>query len=340
MCTCFVIFLWYMANGLSLVIGIQLWPTEVGYNSIEAEDWEVATSGEETSKPESLLLDKNRKMEHQLTQLKVISYRRTKTHTIRLRDCKAVLSKSAASQVPVRTKSDKPYRLQKFKLSVDFFNQVNILYGTLTEFCTPLTCPTMTAGTKQRIFKVIIEFVAHASMNQLCELLAGKQVDTPLEALKSIVDMGSQKGKLIGYVEISKTGDVFHDIFRYKPHEIVAVVPDKVHDCELHEGERGVVGSVICWHYTQDGKKKIAKEIIESVNEENHMIVFKVIGGELVDELYKSFRIIWHVEPKGEGQVATWTFEFEKPDTSVPYPTSLLDYLCDLVKALDAHNNL
>ncbi|GAB4860971.1 hypothetical protein Ancab_036131 [Ancistrocladus abbreviatus] len=43
----------------------------VGYNSIEAEDWEAATSGEEMSKLESLLLDKNRKMEHELTQLKV-----------------------------------------------------------------------------------------------------------------------------------------------------------------------------------------------------------------------------------------------------------------------------
>lgn len=43
----------------------------VGYNSIEAEDWEVATSGEEMSKLETLLLDKNRKMEHELTQLKV-----------------------------------------------------------------------------------------------------------------------------------------------------------------------------------------------------------------------------------------------------------------------------
>ncbi|KAL9254855.1 CASP-like protein [Drosera capensis] len=43
----------------------------VGYNSIEAEDWDVATSGEEMSKLESLLLDKNKKMEHKLTQLKV-----------------------------------------------------------------------------------------------------------------------------------------------------------------------------------------------------------------------------------------------------------------------------
>ncbi|KAL1834702.1 hypothetical protein DCAR_0104914 [Daucus carota subsp. sativus] len=43
----------------------------VGYNSIEAEDWEVATSGEELSQLESLLLDKNRKMEHEVTHLKV-----------------------------------------------------------------------------------------------------------------------------------------------------------------------------------------------------------------------------------------------------------------------------
>ncbi|XP_010265204.1 PREDICTED: protein CASP [Nelumbo nucifera] len=43
----------------------------VGYNSIEAEDWELATSVEEMSKLEYLLLDKNRKMEHEFTQLKV-----------------------------------------------------------------------------------------------------------------------------------------------------------------------------------------------------------------------------------------------------------------------------
>lgn len=43
----------------------------VGYNSIEAEDWETATGGEEMSKLESLLMDKNRKMEHEMTQLKV-----------------------------------------------------------------------------------------------------------------------------------------------------------------------------------------------------------------------------------------------------------------------------
>ncbi|GAA95064.1 uncharacterized protein L969DRAFT_89371 [Mixia osmundae IAM 14324] len=30
--------------------------------------------------------------------------------------------------------------------TVDFFNQINMLYGTVTEFCTPQHCPLMTAG--------------------------------------------------------------------------------------------------------------------------------------------------------------------------------------------------
>ncbi|TPX44421.1 hypothetical protein SeMB42_g04336 [Synchytrium endobioticum] len=32
--------------------------------------------------------------------------------------------------------------------TVDFFNQINLLYGTITEFCTPQECPVMSAGPK------------------------------------------------------------------------------------------------------------------------------------------------------------------------------------------------
>lgn len=32
--------------------------------------------------------------------------------------------------------------------TVDFFNQINMLYGTITEFCTPQECPVMSAGPK------------------------------------------------------------------------------------------------------------------------------------------------------------------------------------------------
>ena len=32
--------------------------------------------------------------------------------------------------------------------TVDFFNQINLLYGTITEFCSPEKCPVMSAGPK------------------------------------------------------------------------------------------------------------------------------------------------------------------------------------------------
>ena len=32
--------------------------------------------------------------------------------------------------------------------AVDFFNQINMLYGTITEFCTEERCPVMSAGPK------------------------------------------------------------------------------------------------------------------------------------------------------------------------------------------------
>ncbi len=32
--------------------------------------------------------------------------------------------------------------------AVDFFNQINMLYGTITEFCTEESCPIMSAGPK------------------------------------------------------------------------------------------------------------------------------------------------------------------------------------------------
>ncbi|KAL7189604.1 hypothetical protein ACSBR1_039284 [Camellia fascicularis] len=56
---------------------------------------------------------------------------------------------------------------------------------------------------KEREFKVTIKFVAHASMHQLRELLSGKQVDTPLEALK-IIDIVLRELAAQRYVSIGR----------------------------------------------------------------------------------------------------------------------------------------
>ncbi|CAH1418408.1 unnamed protein product [Lactuca virosa] len=144
-------------------------------------------------------------------------------------------------------------------------------------------------------------------------------------------------GKLIGYVEISKKGDVFHDLFTHNPNEIAVISPDKIHACELVDGDRGTVGSLVHWHYSHEGKKKIDKAVIEAVNEENHMIVFNLVGGDLVDDKFKTMKVILHTEKKGDAQVITLTLEFEKLDTSVPYPTSFMDWFCHMLKDIDAH---
>ncbi|KAJ9563997.1 hypothetical protein OSB04_009157 [Centaurea solstitialis] len=90
--------------------------------------------------------------------------------------------------------------------------------------------------------------------------------------------------------------------------------------------------------YTRDGKKLTAKAMLEEVDEKNQKLVYNVIEGDLVEELYKSLKIIFHVEPKGDGQLAIWTFKFEKTNTSMPYPTSYMHYILNVTRDLDAHN--
>lgn len=35
-----------------------------------------------------------------------------------------------------------------FIVVVDFFNRINLIYGTVSEYCTEATCPTMSGGSR------------------------------------------------------------------------------------------------------------------------------------------------------------------------------------------------
>ncbi|KVH97670.1 hypothetical protein Ccrd_000228, partial [Cynara cardunculus var. scolymus] len=119
-------------------------------------------------------------------------------------------------------------------------------------------------------------------------------------------------GKLMMQIEISSHGDIFHDLLRHRPNDLASITPAKVHGCDILDGQLGAVGSVISWNYTH---------------------------GDLVEDLYKSFTNIFHVEPHADGrQLATWTFEFEKLNASVPYPTVFMDYIMELIMEIDAHH--
>ncbi|CAL5399993.1 unnamed protein product [Camellia sinensis] len=160
-------------------------------------------------------------------------------------------------------------------------------------------------------------------------------------------------GKLVRQVEIKSDGDVFHELFRDKPHHISTMSPGNIHGVDLHEGDWGHVGSVISWNYTHgdwghvgsviswnythDGKKKVAKVVVEAIDEENKSVAHKVIDGDL-RELYKAFKGTVHVDTKGENNLVTWTFEYEKKSENVEDPNTLMDFLINVTKDIETHH--
>ncbi|KAK3023806.1 hypothetical protein RJ639_043472 [Escallonia herrerae] len=144
-------------------------------------------------------------------------------------------------------------------------------------------------------------------------------------------------GKMVSQASIKSDGDVFHEIFRYRPHHISDMSPGNIQGVDLHEGEWGTVGSVIFWNYVHDGKEKVAKEIIEAIDEEKKSVTFKVIEGDLM-ELYKTFILTVHVDTKGEDNLVTWTFEFEKLNESIEDPNSLMEFCLNVTKDIETHH--
>ncbi|KAK6134203.1 hypothetical protein DH2020_032059 [Rehmannia glutinosa] len=145
------------------------------------------------------------------------------------------------------------------------------------------------------------------------------------------------KGKLISAMDIKSDGDVFHELFREKPHHVSGMSPDHVQNCDLHEGEWGKVGSIICWNYTHDGKKEVAKDIIEAIDEEKKLVTFKIIEGDLM-QLYKTFVVTVHVDTSGEDNLVTWTVEYEKLSENVPHPHTFMDLLLKITKDIETHH--
>ena len=65
--------------------------------------------------------------------------------------------------------------------TVDFFNQINILYGAITEFCTPISCPLMTAGPKY-------EYLWAVQYKKPVKLSAPEYVDQLMSWIQSQLD--------------------------------------------------------------------------------------------------------------------------------------------------------
>ena len=58
--------------------------------------------------------------------------------------------------------------------TVDFFNQINMLYGTITEFCTEQSCPVMSAGPKYEVSNLKRKVWMTYNFHYLCLVPLGR----------------------------------------------------------------------------------------------------------------------------------------------------------------------
>ncbi|KAK8587470.1 hypothetical protein V6N13_086455 [Hibiscus sabdariffa] len=145
-------------------------------------------------------------------------------------------------------------------------------------------------------------------------------------------------GKLENDVEIDAFPDKFIYMFTHMPHHVHHTSSERVQGCDLHEGEFGTVGSIICWRYVHDGKAKTAKELVEAIDPEKKSITLRVLEGDVLEE-YKSFVVKIQASPKsdGEGSVVHWTLEYERLHEVIGHPETLVPFFAQLTRDIDAH---
>ncbi|CAI9279968.1 unnamed protein product [Lactuca saligna] len=141
-------------------------------------------------------------------------------------------------------------------------------------------------------------------------------------------------GKLVKQVAIRLDGDLFYEIYKYKQHRISEMSPGSIKGVDLHDGEWGVVGSVIVWNFIHDGKEKVVKEVIQAIDDGRRSLCFKVIGGDLM-QAYKTFLVTIHVDTMGEENLVTWIFDYEKLKENVEDPHTLMDLCLSVTKDIE-----
>jgi len=88
---------------------------------------------------------------------------------------------------------------------------------------------------------------------------------------------------------------------------------------------------------TTDGKTVTCLETIESVDEQNKKIEFKLFG-EAIDDKYKVFKLTFEAIEKDGGSAAIkWSIEYEKVSEEVRPPYGYLELYDHVIKDVDGH---
>ncbi|CAN1284736.1 MLP-like protein 34 [Linum perenne] len=98
----------------------------------------------------------------------------------------------------------------------------------------------------------------------------------------------------------------------------------------------------MCIYMIEDGKAKVAKEVIEEIDDVNLSTTFRVIEGDLMKD-YKNFKLVVKATPqkKIEGEewcLVRWILDYEKLKEETPEPFSLLEFVVHTSKDIDDHH--
>lgn len=85
------------------------------------------------------------------------------------------------------------------------------------------------------------------------------------------------------------------------------------------------------------GRRKCLREVIEEIDEENKSVCKKVIEGDVM-KFFKSISIKVHVDKKGEDNLVTWTFTYEKLNENVEDPNTLMEVCVNVTKDIETHH--
>ena len=87
----------------------------------------------------------------------------------------------------------------------------------------------------------------------------------------------------------------------------------------------------------QGGEAMSLKETVESVDDENKIIIFKVLEGEITKH-FKIFKSHLQVKAKDQGSLVKWTIEYEKVNEDVPNPDAYLEFAVNVTKDIESHH--
>lgn len=85
-----------------------------------------------------------------------------------------------------------------------------------------------------------------------------------------------------------------------------------------------------------DGEASVAENLVEAVDEENYLVTYKVVQGDILKD-YKTFKFTIQCIKKDTGSVARWNFEFETLQGEIPNSRGLFQLFVEISKDIDAH---